>query len=86
MSNERSPAIMTKALKRLSVPLRKPPGRTIATMTHIGEALGINVLACEKEVSSAAEVHVLLYVYLDLLHVQRCTVFHETGMNDHMVG
>src|ERR1700752_639459 len=45
----------------------------VAAVANVGEALRINIIAGEKEVGAATEVHVLLYFHRDLLLVQRCT-------------
>jgi hypothetical protein len=45
-------------------------GGAVAAVSNIGKALGINVLARKKQVSTTTEVHVLLHFYCDLLLVK----------------
>ena len=74
-----------KGLESLFHAAEEATGGAVAAVSNIGKALGINVLARKKEVSTATEVHVLLHFYRDLLLVQRCAVFHKARMNGHVI-
>jgi hypothetical protein len=43
---------------------------SVATVTDLGEALGVDLEASEKEIGAAAEINVLLNLYGDLLVVR----------------
>jgi hypothetical protein len=59
---------------------------SVATVTDLGEALGVDLEASEKEIGAAAEINVLLNLHGDLLVVERRGVFDNAATESDVIG